>query len=64
MAYTMQWNIILANISQPKFFVGVKYVSGLEKSVYLSDLDFYKAFDKVPHQRLIKTKNRIWENML
>lgn len=24
--------------------------------MYLIYLDFYKAFDKVPHQRLIKTK--------
>lgn len=39
-----------------KVLWGGKYAFGLQKSVYLIYLDFYKAFDKVPHQRLIKTK--------
>lgn len=39
-----------------KVLWGGKYASGLQKSEFLIYLDFYKAFDKVPHQRLIKTK--------
>ena len=33
-----------------------KYAFGLQKSVCLIYSDFYKAFGKVLHQRLIKTK--------
>lgn len=39
-----------------KVLWGGKCAFGLEKSVFLTYLDFYKGFDKVPHQRLIKTK--------